>query len=119
MILEGVTSRVVVTDRAARLIAAGLMPLQGLKPDVTLQFHIAGVLLEERRSEAPELVDALGELLGKMSSRTRRPIRFLEPEVTLPAAMESDSSLRESDSLPLPPQAPAMAPPLSRSASRP
>src|SRR5439155_10843465 len=59
LILEGVSSRVAVTDRAARLIAAGLMPLQGLKPDVTLQFHIGAVLLEERMAEAPELVEAL------------------------------------------------------------
>ena len=64
LILEGVTSRVAVTDRAARLIAAGLMPLQGLKPDVTLQFHIAAALLDEKAAEAPELVDALDELLG-------------------------------------------------------
>jgi hypothetical protein len=115
LILEGVTTRIAVTDRAARLIAAGLMPLQGLKPDVTLQFHIAGVLLEERMAEAPELVDALDELLGTMSSRTRRPIRFLEPDVTLPAAMESDSALLESDSVPPPhsPQAPAPAPPMA------
>jgi diguanylate cyclase (GGDEF)-like protein len=104
LILEGVTSRIAVTDRAARLIAAGLMPLQGLKPDVTLQFHIASVLLEERMSEPPELADALGELLAKMSPRTRRPIRFLEPEVTLPASMDSDFSVLESDSLPPPPE---------------
>jgi diguanylate cyclase (GGDEF)-like protein len=121
LILEGVTSRIAVTDRAARLIAAGLMPLQGLKPDVTLQFHIAAVLLEERISEAPELADALGELLATMSPRTRRPIRFLEPEVTLPASVEpdSDSELRESDSLPPSLQPPAAADALSRSASRP
>jgi two-component system, sensor histidine kinase LadS len=102
LILEGFTSRIAVTDRAARLIAAGLMPLHGLKPDVTLQFHIAAVLLQERMMDAPGLVDALGDLLGKMSSRTRRPIRFLEPEVTMPAPMESDSSLLESDSVPAP-----------------
>ena len=110
-------------NRAARLIAAGLMPLNGLKPDVTLQFHIAAVLLEERILEAPELVHALDEMLGTMSSRTRRPIRFLEPEVTLPVPMDSESSLLESDSVPpsppLAPAPPAMAPGLSRSASRP
>ena len=36
------------------------MPLNGLKPDVTLQFHIAAVLLEERILEAPELVRRAG-----------------------------------------------------------
>jgi diguanylate cyclase (GGDEF)-like protein len=99
LILEGVTSRISVTDRAARLIAAGLMPLKGLKPDVILQFHIGAVLLDERMAEAPALVDALDELLGSMSARTRRPIRFLEPEVTQPAPIESDSSLLENDSV--------------------
>ncbi len=97
LILEGVTARISVTDRAARLIAAGLMPLQGLKPDVTLQFHIAAVLLQERVAEAPDLVDALSELLEGMSSRTRRPIRFLEPDATQPAELGSDSSLYDSD----------------------
>jgi len=126
LILEGVTSRIAVTDRAARLIAAGLMPLNGLKPDVTLQFHIAAVLLEERILEAPELVRALDDLLGTMSSRTRRPIRFLEPEVTLPLPIESDFSVLESDSVPpasaspsREPAPPAMPAGLSRSASRP
>ncbi len=99
LILEGVSSRLSVTDRAARLIAAGLMPLQGLKPDVTLQFHIGAVLLGERTTDAPELVLALENLLASMSPRTRRPIRFLEPEVTQPMPLESDSSLLDSDSV--------------------
>ncbi|MDB5872933.1 MAG: hypothetical protein JWQ07_2375 [Ramlibacter sp.] len=120
LILEGVTSRVAVTDRAARLIAAGLMPLNGLKPDVTLQFHIASVLLDERMVEAPELVEALSELLAGMSPRTRRPIRFLEPETTEPAPLASDSSLLDSDSVPAGSDAAAQpGPALSRSASRP
>jgi diguanylate cyclase (GGDEF)-like protein len=100
VILEGVDSRAVVTDRAARLIAAGLMPLQGLKPDVTLQFHIAAVLLDERAMEASELGDALSGLMASMSSRTRRPIRFLQPELTLPAALGPDSSLLAGDEEP-------------------
>jgi diguanylate cyclase (GGDEF)-like protein len=91
LIMEGVGSRAVVTDRAARLIAAGLMPLQGLKPDVTLQFHIAAVLLRERLLEAADLPDALGALLGSMSPRTRRPIRFLAPQETQPVQLEADS----------------------------
>jgi GGDEF domain-containing protein len=98
LILEGVTSRFVVTDRAARLIAAGLTPLKGLKPDVTLHFHIGAVLLRERIMEASDIADALVELLGRMSPRTRRPIRFLEPEVTLPASLEADSSLLSPES---------------------
>jgi len=103
VILEGVSSRVAVTDRAARLIAAGLMPLKGLKPDVTLQFHIAASLLEERLMEPPELVEELAGLLGSMSPRTRRPIRFLAPEVTHPAPLTQDSSVLEENEM-LPPE---------------
>ena len=55
VILEGASSRASVTERAARLIAAGLMPLPGLKPDVTLQFHIAALLLNERALEADDV----------------------------------------------------------------
>jgi two-component system, sensor histidine kinase LadS len=98
LILEGQVSRVAVTERAARLIAAGLMPLEGLKPDVTLQFHIGCVLLDERLAEPEFLVDGLTDLLAGMSPRTRRPIRFLEPEVTQPAPFDSDSALLGSDS---------------------
>ncbi|MCJ0762053.1 sensor domain-containing diguanylate cyclase [Variovorax terrae] len=90
LIMEGVSSRTVVTDRAARLIAAGLMPLKGLKPEVTLQFHIAAVLLCERSLEPAALNEALGELLSGMSGRTRRPIRFLEPEATRPLPLEQE-----------------------------
>lgn len=93
VILEGVSTRAAVTDRAARLIAAGLMPLSGLKPDVTLQFHIAAVLLDERFLEAPELVESLDALLAAMSPRTRRPIRFVAPINTQPAGLEPDSSM--------------------------
>jgi diguanylate cyclase (GGDEF)-like protein len=91
IIMEGVSSRAVVTDRAARLIASGLMPLKGLKPDVTLQFHSAALLLSERMMPAQDLTEALVVLLASMSSRTRRPIRFLEPEITMPMPLEPDS----------------------------
>jgi diguanylate cyclase (GGDEF)-like protein len=103
VILEGVDSRIAVTDRAARLIAAGLMPLKGLKPDVTLQFHIGALLLDERLLGAPELVDALAGLLAGMSPRTRRPIRFIDAEHTQPAPFGQDSSMLDDDSQ-LPPR---------------
>ncbi len=93
LILEGISKRAVVTDRAARLIAAGLMPLEGLKPDVTLQFHIAALLLNERPMEAGDVPEALDALLGSMSPRTRRPIRFVAPEETHPTPLAADSSL--------------------------
>jgi diguanylate cyclase (GGDEF)-like protein len=84
VILEGASSRSSVTERAARLIAAGLMPLPGLKPDVTLQFHVAALLLNERPLEAEEVETALDAQLSRMSPRTRRPIRFIQPEQPAP-----------------------------------
>jgi diguanylate cyclase (GGDEF)-like protein len=99
VILEGVSSRTAVTDRAARLIAAGLMPLAGLKPEVTLQFHIAAILMDERPMEAQELGEALDSLLASMSPRTRRPIRFVAPEDTHPSPIAQDSSLMSDDDI--------------------
>jgi GGDEF domain-containing protein len=92
VLLEGAASRISATERASRLIAAGLMPLPGLKPDVTLQFHVAAVLLNESPLDAEELEEALRALLARMSPRTRRPIRFLESEPA-PAFDAGDSSL--------------------------
>ena len=114
VILEGVDTRVAVTDRAARLIAAGLMPLKGLKPDVTLQFHIASVLLDERVMDAAELAEKLGEVLAGMSPRTRRPIRFLDPENTHPSPLGADSSMLDEVSRPVPRQPPDNVVPLGR-----
>jgi diguanylate cyclase (GGDEF)-like protein len=90
VILEGASARASVTDRAARLIAAGLMPLPGLKPDVTLQFHVAALLLNERPMEAGDVEEMLAEQLARMSPRTRRPIRFIAPDAPEPG---QDSSL--------------------------
>jgi two-component system, sensor histidine kinase LadS len=92
LIMEGVGNRVVINDRAARLIAAGLMPLEGLKPEVTLQFHFAAVLLREREMGAEEAAPALAELLASMSPRTRRPIRFLAAEDTEPVPLQAGDS---------------------------
>lgn len=96
VILEGASARSSVTERATRLIAAGLMPLPGLKPDVTLQFHVAALILGERPLEADEIQQALAERLATMSGRTRRPIRFVEPGQ--PASSEpGESSLFAAD----------------------
>ena len=92
VILEGAGARSSVTERATRLIAAGLMPLPGLKPDVTLQFHIAALLLAERPMEAEEIQGALAGQLARMSPRTRRPIRFIQPEQA-EASEPGDSAL--------------------------
>ncbi|MBK0391726.1 sensor domain-containing diguanylate cyclase [Ramlibacter algicola] len=93
LILEGVSARSAVTHRAARLIASGLMPLPGLKPEVTLHFHIAAVLLNERAVEPATVADDLGALLASMSPRTRRPIRFLDADNTQPVPLDTDSEL--------------------------
>lgn len=98
LIMEDVSTREPVTELAARLIAAGLMPLKGLKPEVLLQFHVAGVLLSECLMGGPALSQALSDLLASMAERTRRPIRFLEPEMTRPSPLERDSRARDSDS---------------------
>ncbi len=97
LILEGVTSRAPVTEMAARLIAAGLMPLKGLKPEVVLQFHVAGVLLSERMDGHVEIARALSDLILHMGPRSRRPIRFLEPELTHPMPLEIDSAFDDAE----------------------
>jgi diguanylate cyclase (GGDEF)-like protein len=100
VILEGATSRASVSERATRLIASGLTPLQGLKPDVTLQFHVAALLLNERPMEAEQVEQALDAKLARMSPRTRRPIRFVEAETSVHSD-PGDSSLFAED-LPVP-----------------
>lgn len=97
LIMEGISSREVVTAMAARLIAAGLMPLKGLQPEIILQFHVAAVLLSEKLLDGPELSRALEARLAGMASRTRRPIRFLDPEMTRPAPLVVDSGFDEDD----------------------
>lgn len=107
LILESVETRTPVTELAARLIAAGLMPLKGLKPEVVLQFHVAGVLLSERLGSHEGISMALADLLHSMGTRTRRPIRFLEPELTHPMPLEAEleSELDGADSSPRIPSA--------------
>ncbi len=91
LVLEGVSSRTPVIELSARLVAAGLMPLKGLQPEVILQFHVAAVILTERLASGDETSANLIDLLAGMAPRTRRPIRFLEPELTRPAPLEDES----------------------------
>jgi GGDEF domain-containing protein len=87
MLMEGVTSRQEVHERLVKLIASGLIPVQGLKPDVTLQFQAACVLLHENPLEPTRAMERLEALLAEMSPRTRRPIRYVEPEPTQAASL--------------------------------
>lgn len=89
LVLDGVQDRQALTERMVRLIASGLIPLPGLKPEVTLQFHVACVLLSEVIPDQRTILEELGNVLEGISPRTRRPIRFLEPATTLPAPLSS------------------------------
>ncbi len=89
LVLDGVHDRQALTERMVRLIASGLIPLPGLKPEVTLQFHVACVLLSEVIPDQRTILEELGNVLEGISPRTRRPIRFLEPATTLPAPLSS------------------------------
>jgi two-component system, sensor histidine kinase LadS len=90
MLLEGASSRQAITERLVKLVASGLVPLQGLEPEVTLQFQAACVLLQENPLPADQALSDLSEVLAHISPRTRRPIRFLEPVPTQAAPLESE-----------------------------
>lgn len=92
LIIEGVKSREDLSERMVKLISSGLIPIPGLKPEVMLNFHVAAVLLTERIAAPASVLAELGQLLSGVSPRTRRPIRFLEPEATAPAPLEAVSS---------------------------
>jgi GGDEF domain-containing protein len=87
MLLEGVANRQALTERLVKLVASGLVPLQGLQPEVTLQFQAACVLLHDNPVPAERVMQDLSEVLAGISPRTRRPIRFLEPVPTLAAPL--------------------------------
>lgn len=84
LILEYDTDRAAVQERAAQLIAHGLMAPKGLKPELILQLHVVANVLSAYPMQAAAMHDSLSEVLRAMSARTRKPIRFLEP----PAADE-------------------------------
>lgn len=102
LILERTGSRVAVTDRAAQVVAAGMMPVKGQKPEVSLQFHIAVALLDELAMSPAELTAGLAGLLDSMPPNTRSPIRFLGSPASGPSAPDSRTQADGSNSLPLP-----------------
>jgi diguanylate cyclase (GGDEF)-like protein len=91
LIVETVTRRDALQERASRLVAHGLMPLPGLKPEVTLVLHVAINVLSENSPGASQLQAALQSRLDAMALRSRKPIRFLEPVATSPAPLLSAS----------------------------
>ena len=92
LILEGISARNSVTRVASRMVALGLMPVEGIVPQVTLQFHFASVVLHEYVDDPEHILEKLNALLSGMSVRTRRPIRFLELPETMAQAYASQSN---------------------------
>jgi two-component system, sensor histidine kinase LadS len=92
VIFESATSRQSIMETASRFVAQGLMPLEGLRPQVLLNFHVVANSLAENAMDAGELETTLNQILASMSPRTHRPIRFLDPGArdTLPVAIEVD-----------------------------
>lgn len=80
LVFEGMCDREALQARLVQLVASGLAPTRGAELDVTLRFHVAAVLLGERVRPHEQLLRDLERLLDGMSSRTRRPIRFLDPD---------------------------------------
>ena len=64
---------------AMRLVASGLVPARGAGLEVPLQMHVACLLLGEKVLAPAQILRELGQVLAGMSSRTRRPVRFLGP----------------------------------------
>ena len=56
-----------------------------------MQFHVAAVLLGQNPGSAVDIDNALTETLQLMGPRTRRPIRFLNHELTQPSPLGTQS----------------------------
>lgn len=97
LIMEGVRAREPLQEKLVQLLASGLAPSRGAKFSIPLQFHIAAVLLGERLRTHVLILRDLDRLLSSMSSRTRRPIRFLEPDRSGAAADRPGSVSTESE----------------------
>jgi len=92
LLLDGVFTRDQLSERAVKLIASGLIPLPGLQPLLTLQFHAACLLLHEHPLEPGAALDELSALLAEIKPGTRRPIRFIEPVSTQAAGLAPEHS---------------------------
>lgn len=93
IVIEGARSREEVMERMVRLVAAGLAPVRGDADPVPLHFRIACAMLPEMLTKPPQLLRSLAELVGSMPERSRRPVRFLEPQrATAGEAREPESA---------------------------
>jgi two-component system, sensor histidine kinase LadS len=101
LIFELPAPRQAITEKAAHLVAQGLMPLKGLKPQTSLQFHIVVNILSENPVGVIEMQAEMLNTLKNMSGRTRRPIRFLE-NTTFSSTVMDGNHEEAQESLPAP-----------------
>lgn len=78
LIVETHTRRDLLQERAARLVALGLMHPAGAELGITLVLHIAVNILSDHAPDASQLQAALDGRLDAMTVRSRKPIRFIE-----------------------------------------
>ncbi|NTV85210.1 MAG: diguanylate cyclase [Burkholderiaceae bacterium] len=79
IIFDGVKTRAELQERMVRLVTAGLTTSRGVNLDIPLQFNVACMMLSEHETTPTRALRQLHRLLARMSPRTRRPIRFVDP----------------------------------------
>jgi GGDEF domain-containing protein len=97
LIFETITERGALLERVSRLVAYGLMPIKGLKPEISLNLLVVGNVLADNPMEAVPLQAALDAALDSLSPRTRRPIRFLERNAAGLARVDPDVDSEQED----------------------
>jgi len=85
-----------------RLVASGLIPLPGLRPEVTLQFHISCALLTEVVADKRTVLQELQDVLHGMLPLHPSPHSLPGAAPTMPAALPSKDD-GNSDRAPLTP----------------
>ncbi len=100
ILMTDVHNRTEARDPLAHLIASGLMPLKGVRPEIILQFNCALLMVPEHNFTGPQVRSALGDLLERTNPRTRSPIRIFEPQATQPAPLAQGQSADTEHSVP-------------------
>jgi diguanylate cyclase (GGDEF)-like protein len=88
IIFDGVKTRAELQERMVRLVTAGLTTSRGVNLDIPLQFNVACMMLSEHETTPTRALRQLHRLLARMSPKTRRPIRFVEPREGSPASRQ-------------------------------